>query len=130
MNLPDRLEHQDILWIVAILGTSAAALLLNLVGLLFGISTAVPHILYIPVVLAAYRYPRWGAHIAGCIGAIYFLLVLFLRMGTWSTVGEAFVRVRKRGREEDSEYSHWGLAALYYSLDTNTGEERWKPERR
>ncbi|MFA5213905.1 MAG: hypothetical protein WC406_11260, partial [Methanoregula sp.] len=25
MNLPDRLEHQDILWIVAILGTSAAA---------------------------------------------------------------------------------------------------------
>ena len=93
MNLPDRLEHQDILWIVAILGTSAAALLLNLVGLLFGISTAVPHILYIPVVLAAYRYPRWGAHIAGCIGVIYFLLVLFLRMGVWSTVGEAFVRV-------------------------------------
>ena len=69
MNLSARFESRDLLWNAVILGTAAAALLANLTGLLFGISSGIPHLLYIPVVIAAYQYPRRGTIIAGCIGA-------------------------------------------------------------
>ncbi|MCX6688420.1 MAG: sensor histidine kinase [Methanoregula sp.] len=93
MNRPAVLQRRDLLWDAAICATAAATLLLNLVGLLFGISVVVPHLLYIPVVIAAYRYPRWGVIIAGCIGAIYLILALLFRAGSWGPVAEALVRV-------------------------------------
>ncbi|MDO8872514.1 MAG: ATP-binding protein [Methanoregula sp.] len=85
MNLHARFERRDLLWNVVILGTAAVALLANLIGLLFGISTGIPHLLYIPVVIAAYQYPRRGVIIAGCIGAIYLLFVILLA-GTSPTI--------------------------------------------
>ncbi|MDP2797066.1 MAG: ATP-binding protein [Methanoregula sp.] len=85
MNLHARFEKRDLLWNAAILGTAAVALLANLTGLLFGISTGIPHLLYIPVVIAAYQYPRRGVIIAGCIGVIYLLFVIFLA-GTSPTI--------------------------------------------
>jgi signal transduction histidine kinase len=92
MDLQARFYRRDLLWNAVILGTAAVALLANLTGLLFGISTGIPHLLYIPVVIAAYQYPRRGAVIAGCISAIYLLLVILVA-GTSSTIfPEALMR--------------------------------------
>ncbi|PKL69680.1 MAG: hypothetical protein CVV30_09020 [Methanomicrobiales archaeon HGW-Methanomicrobiales-1] len=87
-----RFEGRDLVWNVAILGTAAAALLANLAGLLFGISTGLPHLLYIPVVLAAYQYPRRGVILAGCIGALYLLMVFLLAGSSSAILIEAVLR--------------------------------------
>ena len=91
MNLA-RFEGRDLVWNVAILGTAALALLTNLAGLLFGISTGLPHLLYIPVVIAAYQYPRRGVILAGCIGAFYLLIVILIAGSTSSILLEASLR--------------------------------------
>ena len=92
MKLPAVSEDRDVFWDIAILGTSAAALLLNIVGLLYGITIVIPHLLYIPVVVAAYRYPRWGVIIAGCIGILYLTMVVIITYGSAFIVPEALVR--------------------------------------
>jgi signal transduction histidine kinase/GNAT superfamily N-acetyltransferase len=92
VNLPDILSKRDLIW-DALIGASAfMALFLNLLGLLNGITVALPHLLYIPVVLAAYRYPKWGLFIAGCIGGTYFLMVILVAGDSSSTIIEALVR--------------------------------------
>ena len=65
---------------------------INLIGLFNGITVALPHLLYIPVVIAAYRYPKWGMFIAGCIGGTYFLMVFLTAGSSVSTFIEALVR--------------------------------------
>ena len=92
MNLSARFENRDLLWNAVILGTAAVALLANLIGLLFGISTGIPHLLYIPVVIAAYQYPRRGAIIALCIGVVYLLFVILLAGSSPTILLEALVR--------------------------------------
>jgi len=92
VNLPHSLSKRDLIW-DALIGASAfTALFLNLLGLLNGITVALPHLLYIPVVLAAYRYPKWGLFIAGCIGGMYFLMVVLVAGSSFSTIIEALVR--------------------------------------
>ena len=78
MNLLSVLRARDGFWDALILATAAAFLLLNVLGLLYGITVVIPHLLYIPVVIAAYRYPRWGLVTAGSIGGVYFLMVFIL----------------------------------------------------
>lgn len=92
MNLPAAFRPRDLFWEAVILGSAAAALLLNLAGLLAGIQVAIPHLLYIPVVTAAYRYPRRGVVTAGCIGAVYFLMAVVVAGTSTSTIAEALVR--------------------------------------
>ncbi len=91
MNLA-RFEGRDLVWNVAILGTAAIALLANLAGLLFGISTGLPHLLYIPVVLAAYQYPHRGVILTSCIGALYLLMVFLLAGSSSAILVEALLR--------------------------------------
>jgi signal transduction histidine kinase len=92
MNIRARFEGRDFLWNAGILGTAAAALLANLTGLIFGVSTGLPHLLYIPVVIAAYQYPRRGAVIAGTIGAIYLLMVILIAGNSSTIIIEALLR--------------------------------------
>jgi hypothetical protein len=92
MNTNTRFENRDLLWNAAILGTAAAALLANFTGLLFGISSGIPHLLYIPVVIAAYQYPRRGTVIAGCIGTIYLLMVILIAGTAPSILIDALLR--------------------------------------
>ena len=92
MNLSARFENRDHLWNAVILITAAVALLANLIGLLFGISTGIPHLLYIPVVIAAYQYPRRGTIIALCIGTIYLIFVILLDRSSQTILIEALVR--------------------------------------
>ena len=93
MNLPHVLSKRDLVWDALIVASAFTSLLVNLIGLANGITVAFPHLLYIPVVIAAYRYPKWGLFIAGCIGGTYFLMV-FLVAGSSSvsTIIEALVR--------------------------------------
>jgi PAS domain-containing protein len=146
MKLPAALKERDVFWDAAILVTAAAALLLNLTGLLYGISVVIPHLLYIPVVIAAYRYPRWGVIIAGCIGVIYLLEVVIITQGSPAVVPEAFVRTcvvivigwliaaltrRLRGQEDlyKGLFDHSEGGTLLIS-DTGTGRKieavNWK----
>ena len=146
MKLPAALKERDVFWDAAILVTAAVTLLSNLVGLLYGISVAIPHLLYIPVVIAAYRYPRWGVIIAGCIGVIYLLEVVIITQGSPSVVPEALVRTcvvivigwliaaltrRLRGQEDlyKGLFDHSEGGTLLIS-DTGTGRKieavNWK----
>ncbi|MDD1695835.1 MAG: hypothetical protein LUQ54_02950, partial [Methanoregula sp.] len=77
MNLPQILTKRDLIWDTLILVSAFTVLFLNLLGLLNNISVAIPHLLYIPVVIAAYRYPKWGTIIAACIGGTSFLMGIF-----------------------------------------------------
>ena len=92
VNLQHNLAKRDLVWDILIGASAFAVLLLNLLGILNGIFVALPHLLYIPVVIAAYRYPKWGVFIAGCIGGTYFLMVLLTAGNSFSTLIEAFVR--------------------------------------
>jgi signal transduction histidine kinase/predicted GNAT family acetyltransferase len=93
MRLPADLGRGDLFWYAVIAGTAVAALLATTVGLIFGFFSGIPHLLYIPVVIAAYQYPRRGTVIAGCIGGIYLLSVILLAGGATSTILlEALVR--------------------------------------
>lgn len=86
-------DGQDSAWNAALVATTGAALLLNLVGLLIGITIVFPHLLYIPVVIGAYRFPRQGVAISAGIGGGYLLLVLLIS-GTGSPLFiEALIRV-------------------------------------
>ena len=93
MNFLSVVRERKVFWDSVILITAAAALLLNLAGLLAGITVVIPHLLYIPVVIAAYRYPRWGVIIAGGIGAIYLLMAVLVSGSTTTFVAEALVRI-------------------------------------
>ena len=92
MNLPPGLAKRDLIWDALIGASTFTALLFNLIGLLNGITVALPHLLYLPVVLAAYRYPRWGLSLAACIGGTYFMMVVLVAGNSWGTVIEALVR--------------------------------------
>jgi PAS domain S-box-containing protein len=61
------------LMIPVIIGMSAVVtLVLNIYGLIHGITNVLPHLLYIPIILAAYYYPRRGVPFALLIAAFYF----------------------------------------------------------
>ena len=92
MNLPHVLSKRDLVWDALIVASALTTLLVNLIGLSNGITVAFPHLLYIPVVIASYRYPKWGLFSAGCIGGTYFLMVFLVAGSSVSTVIEALVR--------------------------------------
>lgn len=62
------------IWIIAI--TTVFAFIMIFSGLLYGITQAIPHLLYIPVVIAAYLYPRRGFLFATVVGVLYIALVI------------------------------------------------------
>jgi signal transduction histidine kinase len=89
---PAFLSKRDLSWDALIIASAFIAVLINFVGLSIGISVVIPHLLYIPVVIAAYRYPKWGLTLAGCIGGAYLLIVILVSGNSFSTITEAFVR--------------------------------------
>jgi signal transduction histidine kinase len=70
------LIRRDSAWNMAIIASTAASLGLILGGLLSGITVVFSHLLYIPVVLSAYRYPRYGLLFSALLGGTYFVMVL------------------------------------------------------
>jgi PAS domain S-box-containing protein len=64
------------IWIWIIAATTVFAFIMIFTGLLYGITLAIPHLLYIPVVIAAYMYPRRGFLFATIVGILYISLVV------------------------------------------------------
>ena len=65
--------------IPALIGASAVVtLLLNIYELFHGVTNVLPHLLYIPIILAAYYYPRRGVPFTLLLSALYFGAVFAL----------------------------------------------------
>ncbi len=90
VNLSSVMAERDIYQDAAILGTAAAALLLNVIGILYGITILLP-LLFIPVVIAAYHYLRWGIIVACCMGGLYFFADYLITGSTPSDIAGALV---------------------------------------
>lgn len=93
MSLLSAFHGRDRGWNIALVTSTVAVLLLNFIGLIMGISIVLPHLLYIPVVIGAYRFPRQGLGIAAGIGGTYLLMVLLLTGGDRLVLLEALTRV-------------------------------------
>jgi PAS domain S-box-containing protein len=91
MKIPSFFSGSDGIWNGAILGSAIVVLLLNLSGLLAGITVVFSHFLYLPVVLAAYRYPRRGLLFSFAIAAVYILMVAVIS-GQPGLIAEALTR--------------------------------------
>jgi len=72
--------------------TLIIALAANLYGLVIGISIVIPHLLYLPIILAAFFYPRRGITFAVVVSMIYFLMVALVRPGTSPDIISAAAR--------------------------------------
>jgi len=60
---------------VALLGAvTFIVIAANVLGLLAGISVVVPHLFYIPIILAAYWYPRYGIPFALALSVLYLVV--------------------------------------------------------
>ena len=69
------LESDSILFILVIGFTTLFSFAIVTAGLLNGITTLLPHLFYIPVVFAAYRYPREGMILSVLVSSLYLVLV-------------------------------------------------------
>ena len=69
-------RERSILIPAAIIFTTILAFILNLSGWFLGITIVFPHIFYIPIILAAYYYPRTGVLYAIGIAVAYCLSYL------------------------------------------------------
>ena len=66
--------------------TAVFALLANLAALIAGVTVVFPHLLYIPIVLAGYWYPRRGPVISAIISATYAVMALALTPQDWISI--------------------------------------------
>ncbi|NTV00781.1 MAG: hypothetical protein HGA55_06650, partial [Methanoregulaceae archaeon] len=93
MKVRDYLKGPGVLWDIGIIAAAVLALGLNLAGLRAGVTIVFPHLLYIPVVIASYRYPRWGLPFSSLIGGIYLLMVITFEGAATMAAAEALIRV-------------------------------------
>ena len=99
-----------------ILGVTASAVLLaNLAGILVaGVTVALPHLLYVPIALSGYWYPRRGTAVAVLIASAYSAFALPLVPGegvaivargvTLVAVGALIAYLSRRLRDQEALY--------------------------
>ncbi len=61
-------------------------------GLIVGITIVLPHLLYIPIILASFFYPKRGVPFAVGISVTYLLMVVSTRTGIQVDLISAFAR--------------------------------------
>ena len=111
------LKRRDRAWNFAIIASTAISLGLILGGLLSGITVVFSHLLYIPVVLSAYRYPRYGLLTSILLGGTYFIMVIVflgadsgvlfetvLRLAVIIGIGWLVATITTRLRENEALY--------------------------
>ena len=64
----------------------------NLYGLIAGVSIVIPHLFYIPIILAAFFYPRRGIPFAIVLSVAYFLMVTLVHPGNSQDIISAAAR--------------------------------------
>ncbi|MCQ8893088.1 MAG: ATP-binding protein [Methanolinea sp.] len=78
------ISKRKLSWAVLFFVSCAGALLLNGIGLAMGVTVVFPHLLYVPVVIGSYRYPRQGLSLAVVVTTCYLSLVFFYTGGDGS----------------------------------------------
>ena len=73
-QIPTTLGRKNV-WILILALTTIFAFLLNIFGLMKGISNLTPHLFYLPIVIAAYWFPRKGVIFSVAVGMSYLALV-------------------------------------------------------
>jgi PAS domain S-box-containing protein len=73
--------------------SAAATLAINGYGLIHGITNVFPHLFYIPIILAAYYYPRRGIFFSLGISALYFLEIAWVYPVVSDASVAAFARI-------------------------------------
>lgn len=91
MHLHELFTGRDGAWNISLVISTVVILVLNGIGLLLGITVVLPHLLYIPVVIGSYRYPRPGPFFALGIALAYVVMVIS-SFGPGGTAAEAAVR--------------------------------------
>lgn len=79
------------LWLFIIVNTSILALLVNLLALQSGTAAVAANLLYIPIVIAAYWYPRYGIPFSVIIAALYIGMAAFISGGSPGPLAAASV---------------------------------------
>jgi len=92
ITLFDAIRKRPYVLPVLILVSTAAALVLNWYGLIYGITYVLPHLLYIPIILCAYYYPRRGIVFASVLSVIYCVLVFFMTPASFDVIVSACAR--------------------------------------
>jgi len=77
----EREESLVDLWLFIVINTTILALLINILSLNYGSNDVAPHLLYIPVVIAAYWYPHRGPVFAVVISIAYMGIVYYFTQG-------------------------------------------------
>lgn len=89
--ISDREESFVDFWLFIVVNTTVLALLINILSLYSGNSDVAAHLLYIPIIIAAYWYPHRGLLFAGIISVIYVALVYFITGGLLSQLAAACI---------------------------------------
>ena len=79
------------LWLFIIVATTILAIFINILALHYGTAAVAANLLYIPIVLAAYWYPRWGISYAIGVSALFIGIVAFVTGGLIAQVAASFV---------------------------------------
>jgi PAS domain S-box-containing protein len=79
------------LWLFIIVTTTILALLVNILALHYGTAAVATNLLYIPIVIAAYWYPRWGISYAAVVAAFYIGIVAVTTGGALGELAASFV---------------------------------------
>jgi len=92
-NLPiTRLQDHPYALLILVFGSVIAGLAANLYGLVAGVTIVIPHLLYIPIILVAFFYPRRGVAAVAGISVVYLLMVMVIRSGNLSDLISAGAR--------------------------------------
>ncbi len=105
-------------WVLAIAASTLAAFALNVYGLLYGITIVLPHLIYLPIVIAAYRFPRRGVPFAVLLGAAY--------LGIVYALGDAGAAVFASAASRAVVFIAIGAVVAYLSLHLKEEEERYR----
>ncbi|HOT04308.1 MAG TPA: PAS domain S-box protein [Methanolinea sp.] len=81
------------MWKALIVALSGSVLLLTVYCLSHGITIVFMHLYYIPIVLLAYHYRRWGLLGIILLSAAYLALVAAYDWGQWMVIDSAIIRV-------------------------------------
>jgi len=79
-------------WIFILAVTTIFSFLLNYLGLIRGLSGVTPHLFYIPIVIAAYWFPRRGIIFSVAVGMAYLAMVYLMTYPDVDSITSATAR--------------------------------------
>ncbi len=121
MELRQRLNlvfRNDRAWLLLLALATAAGLTCNLIGLLCRVTIVIPNLLYFPIIIASYRFPRKGVVFASSIGLLYFVMVCLVPSPAAGEILSAAARF--------VVFVAIGWIVAYLSLNLREQEERYR----